>query len=92
MKYYLLALLIIIMAAGARTMFEVAYQGMAGEHDATPSGQTLHLILLAFWFVGMMICDVLILGKKNLPFRNWLIALLSVGVLGPVVYMIYSNQ
>ncbi len=87
MKYYLLFILLVIMAAGARTMFEIAYQGMAFEHDMTPSRHITYLIVLAGWYIVMMICDVIILGKKNLPFRAGLIGLLSVGVFVPSAYM-----
>jgi cell division protein FtsW (lipid II flippase) len=87
MKYYLIALLLIIMAAGALTMFEVAYQAMAGEHDVAPARETTYLILLTLWFIVMMICNVIVLWKKDLLYRNTLIVLLSVGILVPVVYM-----
>ena len=92
MKYYLIAILVVIMAAGARTMFEVAYQGMALEHDAAPNHQTYFLIALSFWFVIMMIANVLLITNKEVKFRNILIGFLSVGVLGPVIYMYIHNR
>jgi hypothetical protein len=92
MKYYLIAILVVIMAAGARTMFEVAYQGMAIEHDAAPNHQTYFLIALAFWFVMMMIADVLLITNKDQKYRNVLIAFLTIGVLGPVIYMYLNNR
>ena len=92
MKYFLIALLIVIMGAGARTMFEIAYQGMALEHDAAPNPQTYFYIALALWFVTMMVADVLLLTNKEVKYRNPLIALLTVGVLGPVIYMLINSK
>ena len=92
MKYYLIALLLVIMGAGARTMFEIAYQGMALEHDAAPNPQTYFYIFMALWFVLMMIADILILSNKTLKFRNAFAAALSVGVLGPIVYMLIRSR
>ncbi len=91
MKYYLIALLFIIMGAGARTMFEIAHQGLTQEHGLTPDGETQKLILLALWYVAMMMADVILLRNKNLPNRNVFIALLSVGVLVPLIYMVVTH-
>ena len=92
MKYYLIALLFVIMGAGARTMFEIAYQGMALEHDAAPNPQTYFYIFMALWFVLMMVADILILTNKTLKYRSVLAGLLTVGVLGPVIYMLISSK
>jgi len=92
MKYYLMALVVVIMGAGARTMFEIAYQGMALEHDAAPNRQTYFLIALAFWFIIMMIADILIITNKDLKYKNVLTAFLTVGVLAPVIYMLISSK
>ena len=92
MKYYLIAILLVIMGAGARTMFEIAYQGMALEHGATPNRQTWFYIFLVLWFVLMMVADILILTNKSLKFRNTLAALLAPGVLGPVIYMLINSK
>lgn len=88
MKYYLIGLLFVIMGAGARTMFEIAYQGMALEHDAAPNPQTYRYIFMALWFVVMMVADVLLLTNKNLKNRTGLIVFLSIGVLAPIIYML----
>ena len=92
MKYYLIALLLIIMGAGARTMFEIAYQGMALEHDAAPNRETYFYIFMALWFVLMMVADILLITNKNLKFKNALVALFSVGVIGPIVYMLINRK
>ena len=92
MKYYLIALLLIIMGAGARTMFEIAYQGMALEHDAAPNPKTYFYIFMALWFVLMMVADILLLTNKTIKFRNALVASLSIGVLGPIVYMLIYGK
>lgn len=86
MRWYLIALLFVIMGAGARTMFEIAYHGMGREHDFAPAEDTKNLILLALWFIGMMVADVILLRKREIPYRNLFIGLLSIGVLLPVVY------
>lgn len=91
MKGYLIFLLFVIMGAGARTMFEIAYHGMGREHDFAPEADTMNLIWLAFWFIAMMVLDVLLIQMKNLPYRFLFIALLSVGVFAPIVYM-YSTR
>ena len=88
MKYYLIALLLVIMGAGACTMFEIAYEGLALEHDAAPDAKTYLHIFIVLWYVLMMIADILILTNKKLKFRNAASAALTVGVLGPVVYML----
>ena len=66
MKFYLIALLLIIMGAGARSMFEVAYQGMALEHGATPNPETYFYIFIALWYVLMMVACLL----KEEPINN----------------------
>ena len=92
MQYYLIVLIIATMAAGARTMFEIAYQGMAVEHGAAPNRETYFLIALAFWFVIMMIANVLIITNKELKYRNILTAFLTLGVLGPIIYMLIYGK
>ena len=92
MKYYLIALLLIIMGAGARTMFEIAYQGMALEHGSSPNPETYFYIFLALWYVLMMVADILLLTRKNMKFRNAFVALFSVGVLGPIIYMLINSK
>ncbi len=92
MQYYLIVLIIATMAAGARTMFEIAYQGMAVEHGAAPNRETYFLIALAFWFVIMMITNVLIITNKDLKFRNPLIALQTLGIFGPIIYMLINSK
>lgn len=91
MKYYLLFLLFIIMSAGARTMFEIAHQALGREHDFAPAADTTRLIFLALWFILMMIVDVLLLNNTDLKRRNFLIALLSVGVIAPIIYKLIEK-
>lgn len=91
MKYYLIALLLVIMGAGARTMFEVAHKGALHDTKDTvgfgPDSETTYLIFLIVWFLLMMIGDVLLLNYTELKNRTVYIALLSVGVLTPAIYM-----
>lgn len=92
MKYYLIALLLIIMGAGARTMFEIAHQALGREHDGlAPAKDTTQLILLALWFFLMVIPLVILLRNKDLRNRNVYVALLSVSILGPSVYMLLTH-
>jgi hypothetical protein len=91
MKYYLIALLLIIMAAGGRTMFQIAYDGMAKEHEFSPGKETGGLMILAVWYVLMMVATVLLLNYKDLPKRNLLIIMLSLAILGPTVYMFLTR-
>jgi len=76
MRYYLIALLFVIMGAGARTMFEIAHQALGREHDFGPEADTTRLIFLALWFVVMMVIDVILLRNKELKNRNIFIGLL----------------
>ena len=92
MKYYLIALLVIIMGAGARTMFEIAYQGMALEHDAAPNPKTYFYIFMALWFVLMMVADILLLTNKKLKHKNALVGLFTVGVFVPIIYMLINSK
>jgi cell division protein FtsW (lipid II flippase) len=91
MKYYLIALLFLIMGAGARTMFEIAHQALGREHDFAPAADTTRLIFLALWFIAMMMADVILLRHKELKNRNVFIALLSIGVIAPTIYQFISN-
>ncbi len=91
MRYYLIALLFLIMGAGARTMFEIAHQGLTHEHGLTPDAETQKLIFLTLWFIVMMMVTVVLLRNKELKNRNVFIALLSIGVLVPTVYKFISN-
>ncbi len=91
MKYYLLALLFIIMGAGARTMFEIAYHGAGREHEFAPAEDTTRLILLALWFVVMMIVDVILLNHREIRHHKIFVALLSVGVIAPTLYMFLTH-
>ena len=91
MKYCLIALLFIIMGAGARTMFEIAHQALGREHDFAPAADTTRLILLALWFIIMMMADVILLRHKELKNRNLFIALLSIGVIAPTIYQFITN-
>lgn len=91
MKYYLLLLLFLIMAAGGRTMFEIAYHGLVKEHGLTPDSETQQLILLAVWYISMMIVDVLLLNYKEVRYRNLFITLLTLGILAPTIYMFLTH-
>lgn len=79
------------MAAGARTMFEIAHQALGQEHDFAPAADTTRLIFLALWFIAMMMVDVIVLRNKELKNRNIFIALLSLGVFVPLVYMLLTH-
>jgi len=91
MKAYLLFLLFIIMGAGARTMFEIAYHGAGREHEFAPAEDTTRLILLALWFVVMMIIDVILLNHREIKHHKLLVALLTVGVITPSIYMFLTH-
>ena len=91
MKYYLVALLLIIMGAGARTMFEIAHQALGREHDFAPAADTTRLIFLALWFLVMMMADVILLRHPEISNRTTLIVLVSVGVLVPIGYMFFTH-
>ncbi|MCW5908020.1 MAG: hypothetical protein KIS94_09190 [Chitinophagales bacterium] len=91
MKYYLLFLLFLIMAAGARTMFEIAYHGAGREHEFAPADDTTRLILLALWFVLMMIADVLLLNYRHIKYHTALTVALTLGVVVPAVYMFLTH-
>lgn len=91
MKYYLILILFTIMGAGARTMFEIAYQALGREHDFAPAADTTRLILLAGWFILMMVIDVILITHKELRFRNTFILLLSLGVFCPTIYMFLTK-
>jgi hypothetical protein len=80
------------MGAGARTMFEIAYQGMALEHGSSPNPETYFYIFIALWYVLMMVADILLLTRKNMKFRNVLIMLFSLGVFGPIIYMLINSR
>ena len=92
MKIYLIALLFVIMGAGAYTMFEVAYQGMALEHDAAPNPETYFYIFTALWYVLMMVADILLLTHKSIRFKNALLGLFTLGVFIPIIYMVVYKK
>ena len=91
-KYYLLFLIVVIMSAGGRTMFQIAFNGMAKEHDGAPDRETTGLMLLAIWFILMMVTSILLLNYKNIRYRTFLIALLSVGIFAPTIYMFLTQK
>lgn len=91
MTYYLITLLFIIMGAGARTMFEIAHQGLTQEHGLIPDSETQKLIFLALWFVAMMMVTVVLIRNKELKSRNIFIVLLSIGVIVPTIYKFVSH-
>ncbi|MFN8285246.1 MAG: hypothetical protein U0V74_00760 [Chitinophagales bacterium] len=91
MKYYLIALLFVIMGAGARTMFEVAYHAMGREHNFAPAQDTVRLMFLAIWFILMMAADILLLFNLQNRNRIAFIILLSIGVLAPSIYMFITH-
>ncbi|MFN8321927.1 MAG: hypothetical protein U0T74_04665 [Chitinophagales bacterium] len=91
MKYYLILLLFTIMGAGARTMFEIAFHALGREHDFAPAADTTRLILLAGWFILMMIADVILITHKDLRFRSAFIFLVSLGVFCPTIYMFLTK-
>lgn len=90
MKFYLITLLFIIMGAGARTMFEIAYHGAGREHGFAPQNDTQQLMWLTLWFILMMMADVILIRNKELAYRNLLILLLSVGVFAPIAYKLLT--
>lgn len=91
MKYYLLLLLFVIMGAGARTMFEIAYHGAGREHEFAPAEDTTRLILLALWYVGMMIVNVVLLNHREIKHHKHFVLLLSICVFGPTIYMFLTH-
>lgn len=91
MKAYLLFLLFIIMAAGARTMFEIAYHGAGREHDFAPEADTTRLMFLALWYVAMMIATVFLLNNRTLK-NAWIwVMMVSLGVCIPTFYMLFTH-
>ena len=91
MRYYLIILLLFIMGAGARTMFEIAHQALGREHDFAPARDTTRLILLALWFVAMMIFDVVLLRHPEIKNRKRLSVLLTTAIALPAVYMFLTH-
>ncbi|MBL7778818.1 MAG: hypothetical protein JNK66_11070 [Chitinophagales bacterium] len=91
MKVYLLALLFIIMGAGARTMFEIAYHGAGREHDFAPAEDTTRLILLALWYVAMMVADVILQNHREIRHHKILVGLLTLGIFSPTIYMFLTH-
>lgn len=91
MKYYLIFLLFIIMGAGARTMFEIAYHGAGREHDFAPAADTARLIFLALWFALLMVADVLLISYHQLRYRIFFILVVSLAVFIPVIYQILTH-
>ena len=92
MKYYLIGLLLLIMAAGARTMFEIAHHALGREHDFGPEADTTRLIFLALWYVLMMVVDVLLLNYRQIRYHFFGVALLSIGVTAPTIYMFLTHS
>ena len=92
MKFYLVALLLVIMGTGAYSMFEVAYQGMAVEHGAIPNSEARFYMFVTLWYVLMMVADILLLTHKNLKFKNALIGLFTIGVLSPIIYLLINSK
>lgn len=88
MKYYLFFLLLIIMGAGARTMFEIAYHGAGREHEFAPAEDTTRLIFLALWFVLLMVIDVLLISYQQIRYHIFFVMALSVAVFVPVIFQI----
>lgn len=72
-------------------MFLIAFNGMAKEHDGAPDQETTGLMILAVWFILMMIGDVLLLNYKDLPRRKLYVTLLSIGVFTPVIYLLITR-
>jgi hypothetical protein len=92
MKYYLIVLLLVIMGAGARTMFEIAHNALGMEHDSmVPDQQTSVYIFVTLWYILMMVADVLLLFYKEVRYRNVFIALLTIGIIAPTVYMYFTK-
>ena len=79
------------MGAGARTMFEIAHQALGREHDFAPAADTTRLIFLALWFVVMMMADVILLRHAEIKNKIILIVLVSIGVLVPAGYMLFTH-
>ena len=93
MKYYLLALLVIIMGAGARTMFEIAHNALGMEHDSmAPDRETAVYIFVTVWYILMMVADVLLLFYREQRFKYAFVALLTVGVIAPTLYMYLTRH
>ena len=91
MKYYLIVLILIIMAAGGHAMFNIAYNGLTQEGSFGPNNETAFLIGLAIWFILMMVAAVLLLNYRNIKGLLVFVGLLTVGVLAPVVYMFLKH-
>lgn len=72
-------------------MFEIAYHGLVKEHGLTPDTETQQLILLAVWYISMMIVDVLLLNYKEVRYRNMFVVLLTLGVVAPTIYMFLTH-
>ncbi|HWB64964.1 MAG TPA: hypothetical protein VG603_15710 [Chitinophagales bacterium] len=89
MKYLLLAVLLITIGMASYAMFQIAYAAMAGEHGALPSGEIIRWMMFTFWFLLMMVTDVIVLRNKALKARNILAGLVTIGVLLPAVYMLF---
>lgn len=91
MKFYLITLLFIIMGAGARTMFEIAYHGADREHGFAPQNDTQQLMWLTLWYILMMVANVILIRHKSLAYRNLLILFLSIGILAPIIFKLSTS-
>lgn len=91
MKYYLLFLVAVIMGAGARTMFEIAYHALGREHGFAPDSDTTFLIMLAIWFMLMMVFDILLLMNRHMKGIYWYVTALTLGIATPVIYMAVTH-
>ena len=71
-----------------RTLFQIAYLGASREHHGFgPDVETRNYMLIALYFLLLMIWSIVIIRKNELPFRVGQVVGISLMAIPAMIYM-----
>jgi hypothetical protein len=85
---YIRILSLVLFGSVLRTLFQIAYLGASREHHGFgPDVETRNYMLIALYFLLLMIWSIVIIRKNELPFRVGQVVGISLMVIPAMIYM-----
>jgi len=85
---YIRILSLVLFGSVLRTLFQIAYLGASREHHGFgPDVETRNYMLIALYFLLLMIWSIVIIRKNELPFRVGQLVGISLMAIPAMIYM-----
>jgi hypothetical protein len=85
---YIRILSLVLFGSVLRTLFQIAYLGASREHHGFgPDTETRNYMLIALYFLLLMIWSIVIIRKNELPYRVGQVVGISAMSIPMIIYM-----